>query len=135
MELTNREKEVIEQSLSNTIKVVENIINPHKTKAPIVINTRTQKVLREYNSKLKKIISRVNKNPEELTHYSMDIILEALKKYKDFIDSQYITYPTIMYITGNDIDENAWRKSNEELSAEVNKLIEKIKIVRFNQIN
>jgi hypothetical protein len=37
-----------------------------------------------------------------------------------------------MYVTGNQIDEMTWRKSNKELSTEVDNLIEKLKVVRFN---
>lgn len=132
MELTNREKEIITQSLSNTVKIFKEFFNPNVPKFPIVLNTRTARVIREYGGKLEKIIAVVNKNPKDLTHYSVDIILDGLREYKNFIDLQQNVYPNLMYITGNKIDENAWRKSNKELSMEVNNLIEKIRTVRFN---
>lgn len=132
MDLTNREKEIITQSLSNTVKIFKELFNPNVPKFPIVLNTRTARVIREYGRKLEKIIAVVNKNPKDLTHYSVDIILDGLREYKKFIDSQQNVYPNLMYITGNKIDENAWCKSNKELSMEVNNLMEKIRTVRFN---
>jgi hypothetical protein len=132
MELTNREKEIITESLSNTIKIFDELFNPSPKKLPIILNLRTARVIREYGSKLEKIIAIVNKKPENLTHNSLDTIMDGLRGYKKFIESQQEVYPTMMYATGNKIDEIAWRKSNKELSIEVDNLIEKIKVVRFN---
>jgi hypothetical protein len=132
MELTNREKEIITQSLSNTIKIFKELFNPNPKKLPVILNLRTARVIREYGGKLEKIIAIVNKNPENLTHNSLDIIMDGLREYKNFIESQQEVYPTMMYVTGNQIDEMAWRKSNKELSTEVGNLIEKLKAVRFN---
>ena len=135
MELTNREKEIITESLSNTIKIFDELFNPSPKKLPIILNLRTARVIREYGSKLEKIIAIVNKKPENLTHNSMDIIMDGLRGYKKFIESQQEVYPTMMYVTGNKIDEMTWRKSNKELSTEVDNLIEKLKMVKFNSTN
>lgn len=132
MELTNREKEIITQSLSNTIKIFKELFNPNPKKLPVILNLRTARVIREYGGKLEKIIAIVNKTPENLTHNSLDIIMDGLREYKKFIESQQEVYPAMMYVTGNQIDEMTWRKSNKELSTEVGNLIEKLKAVRFN---
>ena len=132
MELTNREKEIITQSLSNTIKIFKERFNPNPKKLPVILNLRTARVIREYGGKLEKIIAIVNKTPENLTHNSLDIIMDGLREYKKFIESQQEVYPAMMYVTGNQIDEMTWRKSNKELSTEVGNLIEKLKAVRFN---
>lgn len=132
MELTNREKEIITQSLSNTIKIFKELFTHNPKKLPVILNLRTARVIREYGGKLEKIIAVVNKNPGNLTHNSLDIIMDGLREYKKFIESQQEVYPTMMYVTGNKIDEMTWRKSNKELSTEVDNLIEKLKVVRFN---
>lgn len=131
MELTNREKEIITQSLSNTIKIFKELFTHNPKKLPVILNLRTARVIREYGGKLEKIIAVVNKNPGNLTHNSLDIIMDGLREYKKFIESQQEVYPTMMYVTGNKIDEMTWRKSNKELSTEVDNLIEKLKVVRF----
>jgi hypothetical protein len=132
MVLTNREKEIITQSLSNTIKIFKELFNPSPKKLPVILNLKTARVIREYGGKLEKIITIVNKNPENLTHNSLDIIMDGLREYKKFIESQQEVYPAMMYLTGNKIDEMTWRKSNKELSTEVDNLIEKLKVVRVN---
>lgn len=134
MELTNREKEIITQSLSNTIKIFKELFTHNPKKLPVILNLRTARVIREYGGKLEKIIAVVNKNPGNLTHNSLDIIMGGLREYKNFIESQQEVYPTMMYVTGNKIDEMTWRKSNKELSTEVDNLIEKLKMVRFNSV-
>lgn len=132
MELTNREKEIITQSLSNTIKIFKELFTHNPKKLPVILNLRTARVIREYGGKLEKIIAVVNKNPGNLTHNSLVIIMDGLREYKKIIESQQEVYPTMMYVTGNKIDEMTWRKSNKELSTEVDNLIEKLKVVRFN---